>query len=150
MQWIPRNSEIFQNYEKSLDYFGEFDQTVFLIIGNVNGDNLLTPENMNIIYDIWKQASNNVTTTLYNKEWTYDDLCARSYPGYPLCESDESGFFQFFGFNPNYWITQESIQAILNAYGSVMEVYITYICSFSLFFFFLASCCVCNYIFAVL
>ena len=120
--WIPRNSNIYHNYERTIELFGEYDTDMTIIVSHRENNNLLTPENMNIIYTIFNEAIYNVSVKYNGKYWTFNDLCHRYYSSYPICTSQLSGFFALFGFNPTVWSTQASIQTQINLYESYLQV----------------------------
>ena len=120
--WVPTESQIFSNYEKNIDYFGEFDSDLTLMIENTNGDNLLTPENMDIMYDIYLKSINKVSIKHNNKNYNYTDICKRLYSGYAYCISQQSGLLSLFEFNSTLWQTQDLIQDRLNLYQQVIPV----------------------------
>ena len=121
--WVPQSSQIFKNYKTNVKYFGENDKTMSILIHNINNNNLLTPANMNIMYQVYKQATNNVSyIDSNNREWRYDDLCVRPYHGYAYCSSYESNIFALFEHNSDNWSTQESIQTIINSNEAILQV----------------------------
>ena len=119
--YIPHSSTIYKHSITFFDYFGEGNDNMNLIIKEKNGNNLLTPTNMDIIFQIFKQTVN-VTNTYNGVEYSFTDLCARPYPSYPNCESFESGLLGLFQFNPNLWSNQSSIQKILDQNSAVLFV----------------------------
>ena len=60
---------------------------------------------MDIMYQIF-QKSINLTSKYDGVAYTFTDICARKYPGYDTCSSQESGLFSFFDFDPSQWQTQ--------------------------------------------
>ena len=50
--WIPQNSDIYVNYQRTIKLFGDYDSDMTLLISHKQGKNLLTPDNLNIIYSL--------------------------------------------------------------------------------------------------
>lgn len=122
MQWIPQTSEIFQNFEKSVEYFGEFDSSLTLLIEHTEGENLLAPENMDILYQVFNQTANNISLIYKKEKFIFDDLCTRLYPGFPVCTDRLTGVLGFFEFDPQQWSSQSKIQQVLNDYQLELPV----------------------------
>ena len=101
---------------------------MLLIVESKSGDNLLTPDNMLILYDIFYQMTNNITLDYNAKLWTYDDLCSRLYDTYINCNAYESGLFALFGYDNNNWDTQAEIQGLIDFWGDHLDV-CTYVTS---------------------
>lgn len=138
LQWIPRDSEIWRNYDAMVGYFGNFVADLTLIIEDTNGDNLLTPEKMDVLYDIFLQSVN--VSFEYNGEtWTFDDLCEKRYfhPN-ESCRvyTFPNGFFSLWNFDPTTWQTQELIQTRINLLGSLtgVRIKISELCFFCFLF----------------
>lgn len=110
-----------------MKYFGEFDSDMTIIIEERDGNNLVVPETVDAIFEIFEQSMN-VTFTYKGDDWSFYDLCERKYPGYSLCTAQEGGFFEMFGFNSTNWQNSTTIQTQLKAYASVAPV-----CVFALF-----------------
>lgn len=92
------------------------------MIEEIDGNNLLTSENMNIMFEIFNDGMNYTYKDNNNKIWTFDNLCERPYPSYPQCSSQEDGLFAFFGFESLLWQSQDSIQTQLNAFEAFLSV----------------------------
>ena len=93
-----------------------------LIIHEINENNLLTPSNMDTMYQIFKSTINNVTLEYKSNNYTFDSLCLRIYDTYPICYSEDSGLFKFFAFDPTYWQRNNQIQAIVQSYQNQIQV----------------------------
>ena len=49
-----------------------------LLIKQTNGENLLTPEYLDILHGIWLESMN-VTMVYEGEEWNYNDLCRKEF-----------------------------------------------------------------------
>ena len=78
---------------------------------------------MDILYQIFNETINNVTLIYEKEKYTFDDLCTRLYPGYPICTDRQSGILGLFDFDPNEWSTQSDIQDVLDIYQSELPVW---------------------------
>ena len=105
-----------------MKYFGEFESSMILIIHETQGENILTPDNMDILYEIWMQSLN--VSMYYNKEhWDFDDLCTKAYDSKnEPCNALYNSLFGIFQLNPTLWSTQESIQTFIDNYQYLMQV----------------------------
>ena len=103
-----------------------------IIIHEINDNNLMTPTNMDTIWEIFSETVNNVSIKYDGETYKFEDICERPYPSYDTCTSQQSGFFSLFGFNSIVWSTPSSIQTQLDTFSSVLNV-----CLVVLFF-----CCV--------
>ena len=113
---------MFQNYETLVDYFGEFDGDMVLLVKHSEGGNLLTPENMNVLYEIWVENFN-ATLDYKGRTWTFDDLCAKEYNSKrEPCQAYMSGLFAIFNFDPTAWSDPDSIQWYIDNYIYYMQV----------------------------
>ena len=121
--FVPRDSQQWKNYQQTIDYFGEFEQYAFVIIEEIDNNNLLTPDGLDTIYEIYKFITN-YTNKYENIEYTFSDVCLRYYESYPNCVSEEEGLLSLWQFNPNYWSTQEFIQTQIDAYPSAIEYFV--------------------------
>ena len=103
-----------------MEYFGEFDADMVLLIKGTNDENLLTPEYLQLIYPIWVESLN-VTMEYNGEEWHYDDLCTKAYDSddVPCTDIASSlfGILSLTGFS-----TQASIQTAIDNYKYFMEV----------------------------
>lgn len=116
--WIPNTSQFFLNFETYINYFGEFESNMLLIIKENTGNNILTTDTMNILYNIFLESTNNSKLAIKsaNVDWYFQDLCTRQYDSYPVCDSIESNIFSFWQNNPNYWSNQDLIKLQLDTY----------------------------------
>ena len=81
----------------------------------------MIPDNMDLIYKIFKQSMN-LTIEYDGNEYTFDDICAREYYDYHTCLSQENGIFSLWNFDESQWQIQDNIQSRLDAYSSVIGV----------------------------
>ena len=110
--WLPRNSDLWQNFETYIKYYGEPEPTMILMIKDLNNENLLTPTRMTQLFEIFQISTND--SKISSDPWNFDNVCARQYPGYPYCDSIHENLFIFWNNNPSYWTTQESIEYGIN------------------------------------
>ena len=125
-----------------------------IVIEDRNDDNLLTPERMDIMYDIWNSSFDVILDDYKGKTWTFEDVCAKQFESYPICTSKEDGLFSYFGFNPQNWANQTRIQETIDnnkLFLDVCSFFNIFLCfvfvqilwfHFLLFFLFVFSFCV--------
>ena len=105
-----------------------------LIIHESNDKNLMTPANMDIMYEIFSEVINDVSVKYNGETYTFEDLCVRPYPSYDACTSQESGIFSWFEFNSTAWSTQDDIQSRLDIFSSFIDVSVCVICLLNVVF----------------
>ena len=106
-QWLPDDSVVDNNLQTRIKYFGKPYANMYLIISHKNKENLLTPNTMDIMYDIY-QTSINFSIDLDSSMWNFDDLCFKDC-NQCQCISKQSGIFNLFQFNPTLWKNETSI-----------------------------------------
>ena len=112
--WIPRDSEIFKEFEKIQDYFGTFTFLCSLIITTKDESNILTPNHLNDIYDIFFKV-NDINAMYDGQEYTYAKLCEKLNPNDNICESEVYNIFNlFFGYDSSLWNNSNVILNTIN------------------------------------
>ena len=94
---------------KTIDLFGEFATFGFLLVGDKDGNTLLTPDNINKLYELYKIPTYNLSAKSDKQEWDFNQLCERPYPGFPQCSSDQTSLFSLFNNNKTLWSDQSTI-----------------------------------------
>lgn len=123
---------MYKEYERTIEYFGEFATFGILLVGDKNGDNLLTPDGLDKLYEMYKYPMYNLSAESSGRVWDFSDLCERKYPGYPYCSSQESNLFVLWQENPDNWQTQDDIDAAIEtAFGQeLLSVCVTFFLPF--------------------
>merc|ERR1719474_751472 len=92
--WIPRESVVWSQYMTILDVFGTYPSVLTLLLTLNGRESVLSPSTMNVAFDII-DSINNVTLHDHDgRDYAYTDLCARSTPTQPHCDSSTELFFQ--------------------------------------------------------
>ena len=123
--WIPRDSKVWKEYQQSIDYFGQPEAYLYLLIKHKNGDNLLTPKYLNISFEIYQQAmdTDQVSVVYEGETFGFNDLCEKKYPSYPTCSTLESNnVFFLFGNTPAMWQNQEAIESRIMSFPAIATV----------------------------
>ena len=123
--WVPTQSKIYSQYETIIDNFGTFGTETSLLIHNNNYENLLTPNNLNILFQLFQYPINNITAQEGGIGYTFDDLCSRKYSNYPYCDSLESNIFAIWYNTPLLWSTQQLINSQIKQ--SVYQTELVYV-----------------------
>ena len=94
---------------KTIDLFGEFASTSATLVGDKNGYGLLSPQNLDNLWQIYYYPNFNLTSKESGQYYDFHDLCERPYPGFPYCNSELTSLFSLFNNEPSYWADQEDI-----------------------------------------
>ena len=118
--WIPSESKVWEEYIYILDTFGSFPATMSVILQTTGDDSIILPSNLDTSYDIYRTIDN----ITYN-EYFYEDLCLRTYPANPLCESYYGNFFGFF-FDENemLWTNESAVESAVNTEGAPIDFFL--------------------------
>jgi len=122
---FPNGSEIKQQYDYSLQTFGEPSAMMSLLVSIDeefdNNTNILTPDNLNTILEIHQSIySPKQEDSKRDKDpfqgIEYQEVCIKLYPSSPICLSDYANIYAVvFGGNPLLWNDQQSLLATLNS-----------------------------------
>ena len=76
---VPRSSKVWKQYQHTINQFGKPSAIMSLLVSTDN-DNILTPSNMDIMYNIYRSiySANNKTDIFDNI--LYKDVCLRAIP----------------------------------------------------------------------
>ena len=123
--WIPQKSLIWSQYTEILSVFGSYPSILTLQLTVNEGDSILTPSNMDTAFEIANSISN---VTLYDhndRDYEYIDLCTRSTPNQPDCDSsDESLFAVFFQNDPSFWNDLNITLTVVSTPGAPSALYL--------------------------
>eukprot|EP01083_Nonionella_stella_P051286 136161_1 len=123
--WIPRTAKVWFHFTEIIDLFGSYPSPMVLLLNTVDpDDSILTPTNMDIgyeIYDVTNNFSMNYADT--GNTYYYSDLCFRSHPLSPYCDSQLGSFFGFFfqdqqqygTVNEDLWTNDTMVQEKINS-----------------------------------
>ena len=123
--WSPQESQVWQEYQQSIDYFGEIESYAFLLIKHSNGENLLTPKYLNLTFEMYLKFfdENVISVKEEGESFGFSDLCQRKYPGYPNCMTlEEDNIYAIFGNNPSNWQSQAMIEDTLSQSSGATSV----------------------------
>ena len=121
-QWVPKSSQLLKNKQEYNSYFGSTPLKLNLLISQTGNGNLLTPTNIDTIYEIFK-LSLNFTIEYNNTQYSFNDLCEREYYiGSLNCTSITHGFFNIFDYNPQLWQNQTVLNQQLIKHESILNV----------------------------
>eukprot|EP01084_Bolivina_argentea_P008422 15774_1 len=120
--WVPRKSVVWSQYTTIINSFGSYPSKMLLIITSEDeSDSILSPSNMNIAYDIYKDIDN-ITLDYNGNIYDYEQLCSRPYPTAPSCTSDYSNIFGFlFNSQSELWQNSTMIDDIINVNNSAIQ-----------------------------
>eukprot|EP01084_Bolivina_argentea_P263070 445144_1 len=114
--WIPRDSTVWSQYQEILEIFGTYPSLMSLLLRTSSKDSIIMPSNMDISYNIYNSI-NDITLNYENnnKVYTFNDLCLRSYPSAPVCDSVYGNFFgYFFQEDDLQWQNESNIETLIN------------------------------------
>ena len=123
--WIPQDTQVWREFERSRDYFGEDESYVFLMAKHSNGENLLTPKYLNLTFEMYLKFfdENVISVKEEGESFGFSDLCQRKYPGYPNCMTlEEDNIYAIFGNNPSNWQSQAMIEDTLSQSSGATSV----------------------------
>ena len=115
---VPRTSNIWTQYQNIIDKFGSPTATMSLLISlenKNNNNNILTPNNMNDIYDIYQSIYfTHNETDLFN-DIEYSEVCLTLYPSSSDCISDYTNIFgEIFSNQEQLWNDQQLLLNEIN------------------------------------
>ena len=129
--WTPRNSNIYDEYEQQIDYFGDYPLKSYVLVkkasvSDQNGDNLdssnekniMTPDTLDAAYKLFNYAITNISTRHKGESWSFDELCKRPFPSYDNCTSQLSNIFLFWAYEPTFWSDQDWIDLQMAQYSN--------------------------------
>ena len=112
--WIPRESTVWSQFTEMIELFGSYSSIMSLLLTATNDDNsVLTPSALDAAYDIYNEIDD---ISFNNDADQYEDLCLRSAPLQPFCDSVANSVFGvLFGQNPMLWANESSTLDIINS-----------------------------------
>ena len=122
--WIPSHSTVWSQYMEIIDTFGTYP-TVLSMWLTANNESILTPTNMNVAFEIM-DTINNISLHNHNEgDYVYTDLCTRSSPNQPHCDSTAESFFTvFFQNDESLWNDMDTTLQIINGPDAPTAVYL--------------------------
>ena len=123
--FVPRQSFLWSQYTEIEDTFGTKPSALTMMLTAPDDESILTPSRLNAAFEVI-DTINNLTLQDHNaRDYEYTDLCTRSSPTQPHCDSSEDNFFAvLFQNDESLWNEMNATLSIVNSPGAPTALYL--------------------------